>query len=223
LALRVDLLAPPLGYTRPVTPDDVLEFWFGALSTTREELSTKFKRWYMGGEGEDRRIAERFSGAVEQALAGAFDAWAATPRGRMALVILLDQMTRSIFRGTPRAFSGDFKARGLVKDALAARFDETLSFEERQFLLMPLLHSEEVPDVERAGVELVRNADGAPEWARSLLSAGAEQSAKYAAVLRRFGRYPFRNQAMGRASTPEETEFLKDWGERAAPKITKQL
>jgi uncharacterized protein (DUF924 family) len=201
-----------------VTADDVLAFWFGpSASQDAQELGAKLKRWYMGGEAADHAIAERFTVTVEHALAGDLDAWAETPRGRLALILVLDQMPRSLFRGTSRAFEGDAKALRLALGALRAREEVELGFEERQFLLMPLLHSEELAHVERAGVELRRHVEAAPEWARGLLSSGLEQAEKYTGVLQRFGRYPHRNAALGRDTTPSEVEFLRDWAERAPP------
>jgi uncharacterized protein (DUF924 family) len=93
------------------------------------------------------------------------------------------------------------------------------SFKERHFLIMPFLHAENVAHVERAAVEFERNARLSPSWGRFLAEAGMEQSRKYADVLRRFGRFPHRNAALDRASTPDEEAFLKDWSQKAPPSV----
>lgn len=205
------------------TIDDVMTYWFGEPAADVAGLERKFKRWYLGGASEDAVLVERFGAAVEQALAGALDGWAATPRGRIALILLLDQMTRSVFRDRARAFTGDPKAQKLAVEALDTHMEAQLSFEERQFLLMPLLHAESVQLLERFCVEVQRHVDAAPEWTRKMLSAGLEQGPKYLDVIRRFGRFPHRNQALGRVSTPEELAFLEDWTKRAKPRAAEEL
>ncbi|MCC6524574.1 MAG: DUF924 domain-containing protein [Polyangiaceae bacterium] len=205
------------------TADDVWEFWFGAPATDEAALKKKLKRWYMGGTDEDALIRARFGAEVERALAGELDDWAATPRGLVALVILLDQMPRSVFRDGPRAFAGSARAERLVVAALDAGVEAELSFEERQFLLMPLLHAEDVGLLERFGREVVRHVAAAPAWAQRMLGAGTEQADKYLEVVRRFGRFPHRNAALGRTSTPEEVEFLVGWKDRARPKAVAEL
>jgi uncharacterized protein (DUF924 family) len=206
------------------TIDDVLRFWFGnATSTNAAELASKVKRWYRGGEAEDAAIRERFADTVERALAGELDAWAETPRGRLVLILLLDQMTRALFRGTARAFVGDPEAERLALEMLEAGTWRELGFEERHFIFMPLLHAEDAGLLDRYNDLFPKALALAPEWARGLLGDGVEQGIKYRDVFRRFGRFPHRNDALGRTSTPEEVEFLKTWAERVVPKGTAAL
>ena len=196
--------------------DEVLAFWFGdEPARDAASLRKKLQRWYQGGAALDEEIRQRFGTQVEQALAGELDAWAATPRGRIALILLLDQFTRNLFRDTPRAFAGDAKAQQLSLEAL----DSVLlySTEERQFLIMPLLHSEDLHLQETGVHEVQAHVEAAPEELRPMLAMGIEQSRKYRDVIEKFGRFPHRNAALGRASTPEEEEFLKDWAERQPP------
>jgi uncharacterized protein (DUF924 family) len=207
----------------PVTSEDVLAFWFGAPATSERELGAKVKRWYMGGEVEDAAIRERFPDAVERALASELDTWAESPRGRLALILLLDQMTRSLFRGTPRAFAGDARAQRLTLDMLESGTDGGLTFEERHFVFMPLLHAEDATLLDRYNELFPRAVARAPQWAQRLLADGIEQGRKYRDVFARFGRFPHRNEALGRASTPGEVEFLKTWAERATPKASAAL
>jgi uncharacterized protein (DUF924 family) len=201
------------------TIDDVLAFWFGdATATNTAELAVKMKRWYMGGDVEDAAIRARFADTVERALAGELDDSARTPRGRLALIILLDQMTRSIFRATARAFAGDRRAQALAMEMLAAAPPAELTFEQRHFVFMPLLHAENAALLDRYNELFPQALAVVPEWGRALLGDGIEQGLKYRDVIRRFGRFPHRNLALGRSSTREEVEFLATWGERAAPK-----
>jgi uncharacterized protein (DUF924 family) len=201
-----------------MSPEEVHAFWFGR-EPAREPaaLRAKLQRWYQGGPALDDLIRKKFGDDVEKALAGDLDAWAVTPQGRIALIILLDQFTRSIFRDTPRAFEGDAKAQRLALEAL----DSVLlySHEERQFLLMPLLHAEDPSMQEQAVHEMESHVDAAPPELRELYSMGLEQAQKYRDVIARFGRFPHRNAALGRPSTPEELEFLKDWAERQRPSL----
>jgi uncharacterized protein (DUF924 family) len=206
------------------TIDDVLRFWFGdTTSTNAAEFGAKMKRWYRGGDAEDAAIRERFTATIERALAGELDAWAATPRGRLALILVLDQMTRSAFRGTSRAFAGAARAERLALEMLESGTWRTLGFEERHFVFMPLLHAEDAGLLDRYNDLFPKALALAPEWARGLLGDGIEQGIKYRDVVRRFGRFPHRNDALGRMSTPEEVEFLKTWGERVVPKGTAAL
>src|SRR5262245_11420338 len=151
--------------------DDVLTFWFGgAPATNASEFGVKMRRWYLGGEAEDAAIRERFAGAIEQALAGTRDAWAETPRGRLALVLLLDQMTRSVFRGTARAFAGDPRAQQLATEALRAGTASALDFEHRHFLYMPLLHAENAELLDLFNEIFPQALARVPDWAQPLLS-----------------------------------------------------
>lgn len=205
------------------TIDDVLGFWFGdATATNAAELSSKLKRWYMGGDVEDTAIRARFADTIERALAGELDDWAKTLRGRLALIILLDQMTRSVFRGTSRAFAGDPRAKKLAIEMLEAGTAGELTFEERHFVFMPLLHAEDADLLDRYNELFPRALAFVPEWGRALLGDGIEQGLKYRDVFERFGRFPHRNGALGRSSTPEEIEFLKTWADRAAPKVARK-
>ena len=119
------------------TSDEVLLAWFGDPARDREELKRDMLRWYAGGEAEAARL-EGLRSDVERALRGELDAWADTARGRLALVLLLDQLTRTVHAGTARAFAGDDRAIALALDAFDRGLDHELSFAERHFLIMPL-------------------------------------------------------------------------------------
>jgi uncharacterized protein (DUF924 family) len=186
-----------------MSASEVLSFWFGEPGSA-EYLQPR-ALWFTKSEATDRLIAERFGPMVERALLGQHDDWAATPRGALALVLLLDQFTRNIFRETPRAFAGDPRALALATRLVDTSRDMTLAPVERWFVYMPLEHSERLLD-QFESVRLFERlaADGldAPlEWAR-----------RHFDVIKRFGRFPHRNTILGRTSTPEELEFLKQPG-----------
>jgi uncharacterized protein (DUF924 family) len=201
------------------TPEGVLAFWFGPAARSEAELLAKLQRWFAGGAALDAEIERRFGADVEAALAGALDPWAQTPEGVLALVLVLDQFPRSIHRGSPRAFEGDAKAMELVEDAHARGLDRALDWEQRHFLLTPYLHAEHAPAHDRAQDLFRRCLAECPPLNRVAFAAGLEQAEKYRAVLLRFGRFPHRNEALGRVSTPDEIEFLKDWEQQARPAV----
>ncbi len=172
---------------------EVLKFWF-------EELEPQM--WWVADPELDRRIRERFATTLEQAVAGELFAWRREPRGRLAEIIVLDQFSRNIHRSTPRAFAQDPVALVLAQEAIAARADRLLSPVERSFLYLPFMHSESRLIHERA--EALYRENGIP--------GNYDFELKHKAVIDRFGRYPHRNSILGRASTAEELEFLKQPG-----------
>jgi len=180
---------------------DILEFWFGDGTGERAE-------WFRKDSAFDETIRARFGAAVEAAIAGDYAAWTATPRGTLALVVVLDQFTRNIFRGTPRMFDGDARALQLAQAAVAAGSDRALGAYERMFLYLPFEHAEDAAMQERSLALYTRLAD------ETGLDSPLEWAEKHAAVIRRFGRYPHRNEILGRASTPEEAAFLAEPGSR---------
>jgi uncharacterized protein (DUF924 family) len=201
-----------------VQADEVLDFWFGAAPLDEAGMMAKITRWFRGGPEMDAEVRQRFGAAVEAALAGELDGWAGASRSRLALILVLDQFTRNVFRGDPRTHAGDAKAQRLATEALETGLDRDLDFIERLFLAMPLLHAEDLA-LQRRGVaydEALGSA--APPVYRTMEAMHREQSRKYLGVIERFGRFPHRNALLGRASTPDEIAFLADWAERAAPK-----
>jgi uncharacterized protein (DUF924 family) len=195
----------------------VLDFWFGAPPADEHELVAHIVRWFRGSDALDREVVRRFAGTVETAVRGGFRGWESTPRGRLALVILLDQLTRNIHRGSPRAHAGDARAQAI---ALAA-FDDgsagELAFVEQVFLSLPLLHSELLVHQEREAEIAKTIAAEAPPLYQPMAAMLFEQSAKFRAVVARFGRFPHRNALLGRLSTPEEIAFLLDWDAMRPP------
>lgn len=172
------------------TPEYVLEFWFSAGARPR---------WFVRSDEFDREIRERLGELHARAAAGGLDGWATTRQGALALVLLLDQVPRNVFRGTAGAFASDAKARAVACAAIDAGLDRDMSQEERLFLYLPLEHSEDLADQERC-VELMRELDEAPNW--------LDYAIRHRDIIARFGRFPHRNAVLGRVSTDEEREFL---------------
>jgi uncharacterized protein (DUF924 family) len=181
---------------------DVIDFWFGppqARGKARPE-------WFRKDAHFDAEIRRLFVALHASAALGEREAWRGEARAMLALVIVLDQFSRNLYRGDARAFAQDAHALACSREALARQDDLGLVPVERQFLYMPFEHSEDLADQDRA-VELMRSLDrfeetrGLEEWAE-----------RHRVIIRRFGRFPHRNAALGRASTREETEFLKEPG-----------
>jgi uncharacterized protein (DUF924 family) len=217
LAERSDALAasPALARAREriaagyvATPEEVLAFWFGAPIASEDDAMVRLRRWFRCDEAFDADLRARFLGTIEAALRGELDGWARSMDGRLALVLVLDQMTRNAFRGTPRAWSGDERALALATEALDVGLDASLPLERRFFLGMPLLHAENLPAQERSHARALTLRPLAARELRRMAEGHVEQSAKYLDVISRFGRFPFRNAVLGRVSTPEETSFL---------------
>lgn len=183
--------------------DDILTFWFedptGVTATSR-------KVWFAKKPAFDAEIRDRFWVAYEQAAAGQFDTWQATASGCLALVLLLDQFPRHLFRRQPQAFATDAKALAVAEGAIARGFAQTLPLIQRWFLYIPFMHSEDLAMQQRS-VELFQELAHDP----------ATQSAytyalRHRAVIEQFGRFPHRNVILERQNTPDETEFLKQPG-----------
>ena len=184
----------------PIGPAEVLDFWFG---TPRGRAR---REWFVKDAAFDEEIRRRFGALHEAASRRALEAWRESRDGMLALVILLDQFSRNLYRGQARAYAQDAHALECVRQALARGDDRQLAPAERQFLYLPLEHSEDL-DVQDEALERMRSLDyfdemrGALEWAR-----------RHREIIARFGRFPHRNAALGRASTPDEVEFLKEPG-----------
>ncbi len=168
-----------------MSPQDVLDFWF----------DQDRKAWFEKDPAFDAEIRSRFLPVYETALAGGLDAWKKAPQSCLALVILLDQFPRNMFRGTARAFAADTQARAAARVIIERGWDRAMSADERMFAYLPFEHSEALEDQELS----LRLFEGNPnfEWAR-----------KHWEIVRRFGRFPHRNAALGRESTTEEIAFL---------------
>jgi uncharacterized protein (DUF924 family) len=174
-------------------PKDIIQFWFSP--ETRPH-------WFVASDAFDAEVRERFGDYSERASAGELDDWARTPEGSLALILLLDQVPRNIHRHTAEAFRSDGKALALAKKAVSVGFDKGVGQDERLFFYLPFQHAEDRA-IQDEAVRLVE-------------ALGNEENANYARrhrdIIHRFGRFPHRNAQLGRTSTEEEIEFLKQPG-----------
>lgn len=196
--------------TDSATPVSILEFWLGegfASGWPRREMG---KQWFGGTPELDAQIAQRFGTQVAAALAGGLTDWEAEPLDRLALVILLDQFPRNIHRGKAQAFAGDERAQRLVQQALAQGIDMQLPWVGRMFLYMPLMHAEDLAQQEEGVRRFRQLADEAPEDLRVTLTSSLRFAEQHRDIIARLGRFPYRNNALGRTNTALEFEFLKD-------------
>jgi uncharacterized protein (DUF924 family) len=189
--------------------EEVLSFWFETPATTADELMQKIRRWYQGPPAFDLEIDTRFGHLIDRAVGGELDSWTATPRSRLALIIVLDQFARNVHRGTPRAHAGDARALALALQLHERGETAAMNLEERLFAMMPLVHAEDLALQDRA-VELAERLmlAAANEDLRSAWAHGAARTRHYRDIIRRFGRFPQRNESLGRDSSEAELAFL---------------
>ena len=181
---------------------EILAFWFG----DGKERGQSRAEWFKKDAAFDADIRARFLATYERAVDGEFADWINAPHACLALIVLLDQFPRNMFRGTRRAFEADHLARRAARHALAKEHDRPLKPVERMFIYLPLEHSEHLPDQELC-LRLMKELSVFRETRE--LHVWAE---KHLVIIQRFGRFPHRNDALGRASTAEEIEFLKQPG-----------
>ena len=193
------------------SPEEVLSYWFpeGIDDADPEALRRQGQRW-MGAVPEvDREITERFGGVLEQARRGELDHWAETPRGRLALIVVLDQFSRHVYRGSPLSYSQDKEALELALEGIDSGMHRQLGAMERLFFRLPLAHSEDLALHERGVLHAQEEAANAPPHLKAGAEFGVSQAKAAREVIRRFGRHPHRNEILGRESTPEELEYLR--------------
>lgn len=194
------------------TAADILAFWFGKAADEREMLRRQSPLWWSAQPAMDRQIAERFGRTHADAVVGRLDGWAATPRGRLAGIIVLDQFPRMMFRGDARAFASDALGRRWTDEGLARGDDRTLAPIERVFFYLPLEHSEAPADQERSVALFRALRDGADPALRERFDEFFDYAIRHRDIIARFGRFPHRNAILGRASTAEEAQFLTQPG-----------
>lgn len=199
--------------TRPTDNfEEVLSLWFGELDANGRADELHTGRWWRRDPAFDDLLRERF-GALHEAVArGERDHWLDSPRGRLAVIIVLDQLSRNMFRGTGRMFAYDAKALHAALEGVELGMDRSLACDERSFFYMPLMHSEDA-SAQRRCVELFEALrDALPNPARERMESNVVYAVKHREFVERFGRFPHRNTLLGRESTPEEEEFLKQPG-----------
>ena len=191
----------------------ITAFWLGPALESCETALGRKEFWYRGGPAVDEEIRQRFGSQVEEACAGGLADWDRTSQGALAMILLLDQFTRNLFRGTPDAWKGDPRAYEIVNRAIVAGLDRELHPVEAIWLYHPFHHSERVEDQDQ-GLELLRalkaNADS--EW-KPYVQQSIEGWTRHRNIVAEFGRFPHRNPILGRESTPAELEYINGGGE----------
>ena len=196
-----------------MTPDDVLSFWIGPLDDDGLAAPDAQKRWWSKDPELDRTCAERFGELHGKLAANGHPAWRETPRGLLAVVIVLDQLSRNIHRDATAMYAADPLALGLAKTGLERDDFLVLRAHERLFLYMPLMHSEALADQERCvGLFAGELAATRSEPLRAAFGQNLRFARQHRDIVARFGRFPHRNAILGRASTAEEEAFLKEPG-----------
>ena len=188
--------------------EEVLAFWFAGAPGDQPPKPDRFRLWFQGGQEVDREIRERFGEDVERARRGELDAWAESARGRLALIILLDQFSRNLYRGSGEAFAKDAASLKLALDGLDSGQDKALSCIEQMFFVLPLEHCEDLAMQDRMVAYTEAWAAGLPEAMKGMGKSVCDFARQHREVIVRFGRFPTRNQALGRPSTPEEEAHI---------------
>ena len=194
-------------------PDEVLEFWFGDALDSPEASTARSKFWFQSDDSTDSLIWELYGDVVTDAGNGHYDDWLQTARGRLALIIVLDQFPRNIFRGTAEVYRYDPLSITLAQAGVALGQLAGLAVPEQAFFLMPYQHSEDI-EVQRAGVALMQAmvSEAPPEW-KPAAEGFADFAVRHHDIVESYGRFPHRNKVLGRRSTEAESRFLAAGGE----------
>jgi len=190
----------------------LLHFWFGTDADDAATARDKAGLWWGHSIETDELLRDQFGLVVAEAARGQLGRWGDTPRGRLALILLLDQLPRAIHRGAPEAFAQDATARQLAESGLAVGIDRLLRPIERLFFYLPFEHSEDLADQNRS-VQLFRElGSSVPGSHRETFDGFLQYAIRHYEVIQRFGRFPHRNRILGRESTSEELSFLDQPG-----------
>ncbi|MCY3820586.1 MAG: DUF924 domain-containing protein [Gammaproteobacteria bacterium] len=195
-----------------VTAAGINAFWLGPSPKDPEAAKQASGRWYAADDRLDDDIRRTFGTAMDQARAGVMSGWRETAEGALALVILLDQFTRNAYRGTARAFSGDAMAREVATGALDKGLDHVLPIPGRLLLYHPFEHSEDLEDQRRSVALCSGLAAESPSVWREYIDSFLRYAHAHLEVIERFGRFPHRNEILGRESTPAEQDWLSTHG-----------
>lgn len=190
----------------------LLDWWFGSAEKPADIVAEKGKLWFGKRDSQDLEARERFGDLVEQALAGGLTEWAQRPQGWLALVLLLDQLPRMLYRETPKSFAGDLRAQALVAQGIAADFDRQLPAMQRSFIYLVFEHCENLAVQNEAISRFAALHDEQPPEDRPVFADQLDYAERHQKIIARFGRFPHRNRILGRESTPEELTFLREPG-----------
>jgi uncharacterized protein (DUF924 family) len=191
--------------------EDILGFWFGAARTDEDAVASRMRRWFGADQTVDAELSRRFGAAMTAAASGELDGWVETARGRLALILLLDQCPRSTHRGYPAAFEQDALALSWTLDGLADGMDRQLEPFERMFFYMPMQHAESL-DSQKRSVEIFSELARAdvPAFMITAMRNTADFARLHRDIIARFGRFPHRNAVLNRESTADEREYLEE-------------
>ncbi|WP_079203467.1 DUF924 family protein [Pseudomonas sp. CC6-YY-74] len=192
----------------------LLDWWFGPGTTAAEVAAARSALWFGKQDGQDAEARERFGELVGQALAGELRDWAESPRGWLALILLLDQLPRMIFRGNPQAFAGAARGLQLVLEGLDGEKEEALAPIQRVFVYLVLEHAEDLLLQDEAVRRFAQLLSIAAPGERALFADYLDYAERHQRVIARFARFPHRNAVLTRPSTPEELAFLQEPGSR---------
>ena len=188
----------------------VLDFWFGPESDTLAIIASQSRIWWFPTEAVDDHCSRSFGEMLDSQIDCVRESWPVTAKGRLAAILLFDQISRHVFRDQPGAFSFDEDALQLSREGLRVELDKELSLIQRRFFYMPMEHAEDL-EAQRLGVECFKSLErDATAEERPVFSLAVKHSLEHASVIRRFGRFPWRNHVLGRESTAEEIEFLAE-------------
>ncbi|MBA2727382.1 MAG: DUF924 domain-containing protein [Parachlamydiaceae bacterium] len=189
--------------------DNILNYWFGDLQTAEDYPYDKAKIWFSGGADVDTEIRERFENLLLEVANHKLDNWKKSPKGRLALIILVDQFSRNIYRGTPEAFTFDSIGCELTLEGIDLGADLHLLPIERAFFYLPLEHSENLEIQKISIAKFDALAASAPISLKSTFDSYANYAWNHYIIIEKFGRFPHRNVILGRESIQEEVDFLK--------------
>ncbi len=192
--------------------DALLEYWFHDPRNGAPDLAALHRFWFGKDDAVDATIRRLFESDFTLAAAGRLTGWTGSARGALALVILLDQFSRNMFRGTARAFAQDAQALAICRQAIGAKLDEQLAPIERLFLYLPMGHSEDLAMQDESVASFAALVERCAAADRGHFLDHLEFAEQHRRIIARFGRFPHRNAALGRASTPEEEAFLQEPG-----------
>jgi len=192
--------------------EEILTFWFGSIGAVDDFPKNKSDLWFKKDKSVDIKIRETFEGDLKRACGGQYDSWLTEPTGMMAQIILLDQFSRNMFRGKPEAFRYDPLALKICKAGLFQESDLQLPYIYRVFFYLPLEHSEDLLDQNQSIEQFTELKESVPEVQKEIYGNFLEFALRHKKIIQHFGRFPHRNAILGRDSTPEEEEFLKQPG-----------
>ncbi|MDP3937759.1 MAG: DUF924 family protein [Deltaproteobacteria bacterium] len=193
--------------------EEIIAFWFSDACRSPEALKARAACWFTRDDAFDREIADRFGALPERAAGGELDAWSDAPRSALALILVMDQFPRNLFRESGSAFSYDENALRVALEAVHKGFDQALHPVEAYFLYLPFEHAEDLALQERSVALMEAQVARAPAGMAPSFESFADYARRHREIIERFGRFPHRNAVLGRPSTPDEDAYLRTGGE----------